>query len=185
MVTGLYCPADWQPAPSTMASFADNSQFPWMEVALGEVGVREVSGRRHNPRIIEYVRSVTRGVSDDETAWCSYFANWVMKQIGIEGSGRGNARSWLTWGQEVPKTAFHYGAIAVLWRGSPGGWQGHVAFLAGIEGGNMILLGGNQSTDATPGRSNQVSLRPYPVARLLGFRWPPGFPAPNMSVATS
>ena len=41
MTTALYCPAEYRPAPSTMASFADNSQFPWMEIALGEAGVAE------------------------------------------------------------------------------------------------------------------------------------------------
>jgi uncharacterized protein (TIGR02594 family) len=175
MVEGLYCPAEFTPAPSTMASFDDNSQFPWMEVALAEAGIRERPGNRHNPRIIEYFRSVTRRVSDDETAWCSAFANWVMQQIGIEGSGRLNARSWQTWGQTVPNESPHYGAVAVLWRGSPRGWQGHVAFYCGTEGGNMILLGGNQN--------NSVCLRPYPWNRLLTFRWPPHFPAPNRSVA--
>lgn len=174
MVTGLYCPAEFQPAPSTMASFVDNSQFPWMEVALGEVGVRETRGAQHTPRVIEYVRSVTRGVDDDETAWCSYFANWVMKQIGITGTRRGNARSWLTWGQEIPTSAPHYGAIAVLWRDSPSSHFGHVAFFAGMEGGQMILLGGNQDS--------AVSLRRYPRERLLSLRWPPGFPPPDRSV---
>lgn len=175
MVVGLYCPSEFRPAPSTMASFSDNSNFPWMEVALGEVGIRERPGSRHNPRIIEYFRSVTRSVRDDETAWCSAFANWVMQQIGIEGSGRLNARSWLTWGQTVPADSPTYGAVAVLWRGSQRGWQGHVAFFCGMETGKLILLGGNQS--------NAVCLKEYPANRLLGFRWPPGFPSPNQSVA--
>jgi uncharacterized protein (TIGR02594 family) len=175
MVDGLFCPAEFRPAPSTMASFADNSQFPWMEVALREIGIRERRGSRHNPRIVEYFASVTSRINDDETAWCSAFANWVMEEIGIEGSGRLNARSWVSWGQTVPNDSPHYGAITVLWRGSPRSWKGHVAFFCGMEGGNMILLGGNQG--------NAVSLRPYPARRLLSFRWPPGFPAPNMSVA--
>ena len=86
MVDAPYCPAEFVPAPSMMASFEDNSQFPWMEVALGEVGQRERRGRgrrRSNPRIMEYLHSAATWVSDDETHWCSAFVNWTMEQVGI------------------------------------------------------------------------------------------------------
>ena len=127
MTDGLICPERFIPAPSTMASFEDSSQFPWMEVALKEFHTSGVTGSVHNPRIVEYHSACRGNATDDETAWCSSFTNWVMREIGITGTERGNARSWRNWG-------------------------------------------------------NAVSLRPYPVARLLDFRWPPGFPPPNMSV---
>lgn len=175
MSTALFCPAEFRPAPSTMASFADNSQFPWMAVALGEAGVAENThpGRR-NERVMEYLHCVNRSISDDETPWCAGFVNWVMREVGIAGTGRLNARSFLTWGASVPTTSPHYGAVAVLWRVSPQSAKGHVAFFCGMEGDNMILLGGNQG--------NRVQLSPYPYARLLSFRWPPHFPPPNQSV---
>ncbi|QZH75886.1 MAG: TIGR02594 family protein [Erythrobacter sp.] len=175
MTEGLVCPQEFVPAPSMMASFADSSQFPWMQVALQEFHTRETRGARHTPRILEYHATCAGGTRDDETAWCSAFANWVMAQIGLEGTGRANARSWLTWGNAVPTNSYHYGAVTVLWRVSKRSWKGHVAFLAGVEGDNLILLGGNQG--------DAVSLRPYPKSRLLSFRWPEAFPQPNMSVA--
>jgi len=157
-----------------MASFQDNSQFPWMEVALNEFNTSGIHGDVHNPRIVEYHSACRGNVQDDETAWCSAFVNWVMREIGIEGTRRVNARSWSTWGQPVPSASPHYGAITVLWRVSQSSWKGHVGFFAGMERGNLILLGGNQG--------NAVSLREYPRNRLLDFRWPPGFPPPNLSV---
>lgn len=70
MVTGLFCPSEFQPAPSTMASFADNSQFPWMEVALAEIGVRDLLGAGNtNARVLEYFRVAGHAwVRKDETA---------------------------------------------------------------------------------------------------------------------
>lgn len=175
MTAGLQCPAEFIPAPGTLMCPADDSQFPWMSVAMGELGVREVVGSRHNPRILEYFTAVRGHIRDDETAWCSAFANWVIRETGLEGTRRGNARSWATWGTQLPLEALPYGAIAVLWRGSPSSWKGHVAFYAGTEGGDLVLLGGNQG--------NAVCLKKYPRNRLLALCWPPGFPAPNQSYA--
>ncbi|MCB1510794.1 MAG: TIGR02594 family protein, partial [Hyphomicrobiaceae bacterium] len=42
--------------------------------------------------------------------------------------------------------------------------SGHVAFLLGETGTDVILLGGNQS--------NRVTIAAYPKSRLLGLRWP-------------
>ena len=139
-------------------------RFPWMQYAQQELerGVREVAGARHNPRIIDYLRA--GGVdAGDETAWCSGFANWCMQQAGIPGTGKSNARSWLDWGGLCLANGV-YGAVTILWRVRPNGWQGHVGFYVGAEGGNLLLLGGNQG--------DAVSIRPYPKSRLLGYRYP-------------
>jgi uncharacterized protein (TIGR02594 family) len=176
MTNSYVRPKSFVPAPSTMACFVDNTQFPWMEVALNEFYTSELAGHnRNNPRILEY-HSASRGhATDDETSWCSSFVNWVMREIGVQGTGRANARSWRNWGNPIPLAAPQYGAVTVLWRESPSSWKGHVGFFAGIERGRLILLGGNQG--------DAVSLRPYPRSHLLDFRWPPGFPPPNRSVS--
>lgn len=175
MSTQLVCPSVFVPAPGTLMMPQDFTQFPWMEVALGEIGVRELRGNRHNPRILEYFTAVRGDTHDDETAWCSAFVNWVMREIGITGTQRANARSWITWGNSIPTDTLHYGAITVLWRVSPSSWEGHVGFYVGSEGGEIVLLGGNQG--------NAVSLKNYPRSRLLGLIWPPGFPVPNQTYA--
>jgi uncharacterized protein (TIGR02594 family) len=136
---------------------------PWMEIARAEIGVTETPGPGTTLRIREYHAETTLHAKDDETAWCSAFVNWVMKQCGIEGTRQASARSWLTWaGGE--RCEAKPGAIAVLWRGKPVGWQGHVAFIDRIEDDTLCLLGGNQD--------NAVGIAAYPKARLLGCRWP-------------
>jgi len=55
------------------------------------------------------------------------------------------------------------GDVAVFWRGTPTGWQGHVGFVVRLDGDRVIVRGGNQ-------RDDKVSDAPYPLARLLGFR---------------
>jgi uncharacterized protein (TIGR02594 family) len=143
---------------------------PWMRVALGEIDVRELPGRRHNPRILEYHRTTGLSAENDETSWCSAFVNWCLRQAGIAGTDSAAARSWLNWGDPLEQP--RRGAIAVLWRVKPQGWQGHVGFLdriGHIDGrGHVWLLGGNQG--------DRVSIASFPLTRLLGYRWPPEIP---------
>jgi uncharacterized protein (TIGR02594 family) len=142
----------------------------WWPIAVGEVGVHEQPGTDHEARILEYHRATTLAAKDDETNWCSSFVNWCLRQVAIPGTGNAAARSWLRWGQvlELPRR----GAIAVLWRGKPDGWQGHVGFLDRLEGDRIWLLGGNQG--------NAVSIAAFPRARLLGYRWPAGAPTAEL-----
>lgn len=134
----------------------------WLHVALDELllGVHEVAGPASNPRIALYLDTVGLA-ADDETPWCSAFVNWCLREVGETGTGRPNARSFLTWGQPCEAEP---GAVCVLWRGSPGGWQGHVAFLLGQSNNSVYLLGGNQS--------DSVNVATYPLDRVLGYRAP-------------
>ena len=87
-------------------------ELPWIAVAKEEVGVKEIAGKDHNPKIIEY-HSLTSGkFQDDETPWCSSFVNWVMFQVGIKGTNSAGAYSWKDWGQKLDKPA--YGSLAVV-----------------------------------------------------------------------
>jgi uncharacterized protein (TIGR02594 family) len=133
----------------------------WYSIAWGERGQKEHSGPGDNPRILAYQTACSYNAHDEEVPWCSSFANWVMKQAGIKGSGEASARSWLKWGKALDKP--QRGAIVVLSRpGAP--TNGHVTFYVGEEGGRLKLLGGNQE--------NQVKISYYDKSRLLGYRWP-------------
>jgi uncharacterized protein (TIGR02594 family) len=156
----------------TIGNFDDEPTHPlgvpadpsWLTVARGELGVREVAGKADNPRIEEYLRTVTR-LHDpaDETPWCSAFVNWCVEHSGLVGTGRANARSWLRWG--LPIATPRIGCVVVLWRQARASTKGHVAFLVGRGPGPVLqLLGGNQA--------NAVSVRAYPRSRVLGYRWP-------------
>ena len=137
----------------------------WAEIAFREMlsGVHEVPGLEHHPRILEYHQATGLGATDDETPWCAAFVGWCLRMAMVEGTGRANARSYVNWGKRCDA---RLGGIAVLWRGQPNGWQGHVGFLVGEESGNLLILGGNQG--------DAVSIRSYPSDRLLGYRWPEG-----------
>lgn len=135
--------------------------FPWMPVALAEVGVKEFTGAGDNPRIVEYLRSTNLAApssSNDETFWCSAFVNWCVERSGLEGTDSAWALSWSTWGKKLsePKP----GCIAVFTR--PGG--GHVGFFTGQTAKDVKLLGGNQQ--------DAVSISPRPKTRLVGYRSP-------------
>ena len=97
---------------------------------------------------------------EDSTPWCAAFVGSVLAEVGLQGTGQLNARSYLKWGEAVddPKP----GDVVVFWRGDKNGWQGHVAFFVRWQGEDLIVRGGNQG--------NAVSDAVYSRSRLLGFR---------------
>lgn len=128
-----------------------SSKYP-VHYALDELGVKEIKGAEHNPRILEYHDTTTLGDwgrSRDETPWCSSFINWAHVQAGIEGTDNALARSWATWGVPCEPTM---GCVAVLKRrrkgsdartGSRGGY--HVVFYLAESRGRIQALSGNTS----------------------------------------
>lgn len=144
----------------------------WWKIAEREVGVSEVAGPEHNPRIIEYLMTCeTLSASDqrkDETYWCSAFVNWVIEQSGLPGTNSAWALNWQNWGKRLDKPK--KGAIAVFSRGE----GGHVGFVHSDLGDRLRILGGNQS--------NSVRLQNFPKDGMLGSvhyklkacRWPAG-----------
>lgn len=150
---------------------------PWLQVAFGELGVREIKGGE-NPRILEYHATIDPSRSyldEDEDPWCASFAGWVLRQAGIKGSGSAAARSYEAWGQA---SAFRLGAIAVFHRGSgprvP--WDpkkptpGHVAFVLAETPRGIAVIGGNQG--------DGVTVSTFARADLIGYRWPTSWGTP-------
>jgi len=135
----------------------------WLTVARKELGTKEIAGAKHNPRIIEYHAATKLKAKTDEVAWCSSFANWCMKEAGIQGTESAWARDWLKWG--VPLKEPRLGCIAVYERNAPGG-DSHVCFWTGRTGNYDLAIGGNQS--------NAVTISQQARGRLLGYRWPKG-----------
>lgn len=148
----------------------DFAPYPWMEFALREYGIREISARGRTVNVVAYLEATGVSRSNDETPWCSAFVNWCMLMANFPGTGNASARSWLDWGG-VSLDYPVYGCVVVLWRGSKNGPLGHVGFFVGMQDQNLLLLGGNQG--------NEVSIRPYPKERVIGLRWLLGFPYPD------
>jgi uncharacterized protein (TIGR02594 family) len=132
---------------------------PWLLVAERELGVHEITGAKHNARILEYHRHTSLQASSDEVAWCSSFANYCMDIAGLHGTHSASAASWLDWGKKL--VAFQYGCVCVFNR--TGG--NHVAFgvWQDVDNDGIYVLGGNQS--------NSVCVTREPLGRLRGYRW--------------
>ena len=132
-----------------------------LEAAGDYLGLQEWPGAKHNPEIVAMFGDAGHDwVTDDETPWCAAFVASVLARLGIAGTGKLNARSYLDWGHQVSDAK--PGDVVVLWRGDPAGWTGHVGFVVRLDGGKVWLRGGNQG--------NAVSDAAYPMSRVLGFR---------------
>lgn len=141
----------------------------WLEMAMLELGVKEVPGDGDNPTIAQYWRDAElydTSMGQDEVPWCAAFANAMLMRAGADGTKAANARSFLKYGVPLKMTPV-LGAISVFSR--PGSeWQGHVNFYLGHDAaGNVVGVGGNQG--------NAVSVAPFKAMSLLGFFWPKGF----------
>lgn len=142
-------------------------QPAWLRGAWGELGTREVPGAGDNPDILDYFRDIgTAGVTHDATPWCAAFLGACLERAGIPSTRSLLARSYLAWGE--PASAERLGSIVVLKRGSDPA-AGHVGFLVGISGDDVLLLGGNQG--------DAVSVARFPRADVLAVRWPSNEPA--------
>ena len=146
---------------------------PWLAYARRQIGVREIAGPRHEPRVLAMWRRIGRwagiAVQTDEVPWCGAFvADCLLTGAGIKPVAiSARARAWATWGGPISLAATRppLGAIAVF--GREGG--GHVGFVvAAHHEGSLDILGGNQG--------NAVNIRRFPRSRLIALRWPAGVP---------
>jgi uncharacterized protein (TIGR02594 family) len=135
-----------------------------IQVAVNELGQKEISGPAENPSIVRYAREggSFEWKNEEDTPWCSIFVNWCARKTGLKGSGLASARSWLAVGQGVDNP--QPGDIVVFWRESRESWKGHVGFFFGFskDGKRVFCLGGNQG--------NQVSITSFDIDQVLGYR---------------
>ncbi len=140
----------------------------WMKIAKKEIGQAEISGKKHNPKIIKYHASTTLKAKADEVAWCSSFVNWVITAAKLKGTDSAAAASWVAWGE---KTTAKTGAITIIRNSKAANSSlttsgNHVGFLVKETATHYVLLGGNQS--------DQVKISTFPKSSwtLRGYRWP-------------
>lgn len=147
-----------------------NSDY-WMSVAQKEadLGVRRLNEPGvHHPRIVLYHSTTTYNAKEDETPWCSSFANWVLTEAGFKGTNSAAAISWANWGAA---SEAKYGAIAVIHDSKRGQRESrssgnHVGFVTSISATYIELLGGNQSN------SVKKSRYPFSTWKIVATRWP-------------
>ena len=152
-------------------SFKNKESISWMKSAKNELGVTEIKGEKHNKRVLEYLNTTTLPTSlksQDETAWCSAFTNWTMKQNNLTGTNSAQAVSWRNWGITTGKPI--YGSIAVLSYGlnAAGFESGHVGYVVGkTSSGNIVILGGYQA--------QSVSYSTKAPGKIQSYVYPSGY----------
>jgi uncharacterized protein (TIGR02594 family) len=132
----------------------------WVKEASKYIGVKEIPGKKHEPKILQWWRAIRRGgIKTDEVPWCAAFVGACLENVGLVSTRFESARSYLAWGVRLERPI--YGCVVVFSRN--GG--GHVGFLVGQDDkGRLMILGGNQN--------NQVSIAPFDPNRAIAFRWP-------------
>lgn len=147
-------------------------QPAWLAEAWREFGQSEISGARHNDRIVAFFRELGHErIEQDEVAWCAAFVGASLERAGLASTRSLSARSYANWGEALD--AERFGAVAVLSRGSNTA-LGHVGFLVGWTATRLWLLGGNQG--------DSVSVQGFARSRLLALRWPGAAPQTGIEV---
>ena len=140
------------------------------DLAQRFVGITEVPGSEDNPQIMAMLKLDGSWPKNDETPWCSGFINYIAWLLRLPRSKSLRARSWLRVGRPVELDDAKAGFDVVIFKRGSGSQPGpdvidapgHVAFFAGMEGGKILVLGGNQGDSVTVAR--------YAKTRLLGVR---------------
>ena len=121
----------------------EQEEFPYIPIAFAEFGIREVPGSKHNPRILEYIKSTDLAKYPslpDETEWCAAFLNWCIEKVGLPSPNSALVGHWRNWGSKPP--AIRRGCVITFrW---DDGWE-HTSFYLGAVGNYVVCLGGNQS----------------------------------------
>lgn len=147
------------------------SPVPWVGVAGSMLGLREIPGPKHNPKVLEMWQAAKASwIKDDESAWCGAFMALCVVKCGIMPPKDAlRAISWADWGKWCPP---QYGAIGVKAR--KGG--NHVYQLVGItaDGVYYKARGGNQN--------NMVSDTDILVKDTFAIRWPASQPLLNIKL---
>ncbi len=140
------------------------SEPAWMTLARAEIGFHE---QPNNTGIGKYITLAGYGAEGDP--WCAIFAGAMLRKAGIDITGcNAMARSFATSPAFTKLAAWQKGCIAVFWRGSPTGSEGHVGFADSEDATHVQTLGGNEN--------DQVMIEPLPIngssMGLLGYYWP-------------
>lgn len=130
--------------------------------ALEYYGLNEIYGGNVNPKVLKFLDDITGDVNTKNIPWCAAFVGSILKSCSRKYSELLTARSYLKVGTAVKNP--EVGDIVVFHRGNPDHWTGHVGFFISESNKVIYVLGGNQN--------NQVCIKPYPKANLLGYRRP-------------
>lgn len=145
-----------------------NPHKDWLTIARTQIGVTENRLMlpfslqlpwRDSPDVMDYHSTTDAKDTNDETAWCSSFVNWVITKSGRKGTDRAMAKSWLTWEHGVEVTTPQEGDLVIIRNAlkdrrdpdtkgnllyKPGY---HVGFFISRNKDKITILGGNQGEE--------------------------------------
>lgn len=134
----------------------------YIKLALSHLGVKEVSGSKDNPTIVEYFTATSywsrikaKVGKRDEVAWCAAFRDWILRKAGFKDANSAAAKAGTKIGRDITKNPKPY-AVAV-WKHLKGSLKGrfHTNFLLEPvlnSRGDVVgwwCVGGNQSNAVT------------------------------------
>jgi uncharacterized protein (TIGR02594 family) len=129
------------------------------DLAQRFVGVKETPGAASTPLILAMLQLDGDWPKDDLVPWCSGFTNFVCWLLRLPRSKSLAAKSWLGVGRPVTlDDALPDNDVVILSR--TGGY--HVGFFAGLQGDDVLILGGNQN--------DGVNVSAFAKAQVLGVR---------------
>lgn len=128
---------------------------------LALYGTIEVPGKRNNPMILRWAKSIGLGevYKADSVAWCGLTVAYAAAQAGWDHAPRGNAlwaRNWALWGSAADRPML--GDVLVFVRGN----GGHVGLYVAEDASAFHVIGGNQG--------DSVSIKRIAKTRLLAAR---------------
>lgn len=132
------------------------------QIAERFIGTKEIPGNVDNPAVLSWLKLDGDWPQHDEVPWCSAFTNYVAWLLRLPRSKSLAARSWLGVGTPIDIQDARVGFDVVILKRDPNPASGHVGFFAGVEGGKVLLLGGNQG--------NRVCVSDYDYNRVIGVR---------------
>lgn len=135
----------------------------WLARARCELGVTEVVGKGHNPRVLQYHQATRLRAATDEVPWCASFVCWCLENEGIASTRSAAAKSFENWGRAsllIP------GAVILFGKHDPDAkGTGHVGFVNDHAKGSFVeVVSGNCR--------NAVRLKNYKWADAVAVRWP-------------
>jgi uncharacterized protein (TIGR02594 family) len=135
----------------------------WLVRARRELGVHEIVGATHNPRVLQYHQATRLKAATDEVAWCAAFVCWCLEGEGVVSTRSAAAASYATYGRA---SLLNPGAIIVFGKHDPDAkGSGHVGFVNAPAVGDWVeVISGNCN--------NAVRLKQYRWADAVAVRWP-------------
>lgn len=136
-----------------------------IEIAKKYIGLQEV---RDGAKIETFLKAESHGgdlnINPAKISWCAAFVNACEREVGNEGTGKLNARSFLDYGKDVSDEDPGQEGDIIVFDFEHDGIHGHVSYFVRYndDQNSVTCLGGNQD--------NQVRYSDYSQDNIIGIR---------------